>query len=227
MNNVKSCQKPKCYIISTKKKVISFSQEPQSTEPWNISLWLFKQALFNKYLFNSILIQLTFPPCFSVSRLGGPQLQSRDLEASDRSAAHSLTAQYSKQREACYVIVFIRKVRDDNEKRNTQGQKRRWLLCPSWRKLPQSCGCVHHNKLWWGQRCRSSLGRWQGRRDSSCRRPWRRQSSPSGPDELRLLWCCRQTPGHHRNQRLLQQCSAGTITRRCCCYFIWFTNEGF
>lgn len=88
------------------------------------------------------------------------------------------------------------------------------VLCLFWRKPPQSCGCVHRSRSWWGQRCRSSPGRWRGTRGSLCRRTWRRRSSPSGRDESLLPWCCRRIPGHHRNLLPLLQCSAATITLR-------------
>ena len=79
-----------------------------------------------------------------------------------------------------------------------------------WRKPLRSCGCVHRSRSWWGQRCRSSPGRWRGRRGSLCRRSWRRRSSPSGRDGSPLPWCCRQIPGHHRILLPLPQCSADT-----------------
>jgi len=82
------------------------------------------------------------------------------------------------------------------------------ILCPFWRKPLQSCDCALRSRLWWGQRCRSSPRRWRARRDSLCRRTWRRQSSPWGRDGSLLPWCCRQIPGHHRSLLPLPQCSA-------------------
>lgn len=65
--------------------------------------------------------RLTFPPCFCVSRYGGPQLLLLDLEASDRSAAHSLTAQWSKKKDDwCY---FIKRKWQRLLKWNTEGEK--------------------------------------------------------------------------------------------------------
>lgn len=84
------------------------------------------------------------------------------------------------------------------------------ILCLFWRKLPLFCGCVRRSRLWWGQRRRSSPGRWQGRQGWLCRTPWQRQSSPSDRDELPLPWCCPQIPGHRRNLLPLRRCSAAS-----------------
>lgn len=169
-------------------------------------------------------MELTFPPCFSVSGFDGLQLQSLDLEASDRSAAHSLTAQWSKQRDVLMLHYhgFHKKgvIQIMQEKHRRTPNLFLVVLCLFWRKLPRSCGCVHRSRSWWGQRCRSSPGRWRGRRGSLCRRPWRRRSSPSGRDGSQLPWCCRRIPGHHRNLLPLLQCSAATRKMRCCCYCI-------
>lgn len=58
--------------------------------------------------------RLTSPPCFSVSRPGGPQLLLLGPEASDHSAAPSPTAQWSTRRDSERHIIIILITREED-----------------------------------------------------------------------------------------------------------------
>lgn len=94
---------------------------------WDVadSIGISAQAiLWQKILFHKTWDRLTFPQFFSVSRCHGPQSQLLDLEASDRSASHSPTAQWSEQKDVCcYCIISHKEEWHRLSKWNTGGEK--------------------------------------------------------------------------------------------------------